>query len=78
MEFILKIYNASVETLRDSIAEFGDEIEVMELPRDNEGKGRDFRIRMRAEDPTIIFDTCAQFGRLGSVKVNDLKEGKDG
>lgn len=75
LEFILNMQTVSPETLRDSIVEFGEDLEVFPLPQDNEVKGRDFRIRIYTEDPAIIFDTCAQFGRLKSIRINELSEG---
>ena len=75
LEFILKIYNASVETLRDSVSELGEGLTILELPQDNGEKGRDFRICICTEDPTLVFDTCAEFGRLRSIKITDSKEG---
>ncbi|MFH1269806.1 MAG: hypothetical protein ABIH75_01930 [Candidatus Omnitrophota bacterium] len=69
LEFILNIENASMSTLRDSIIELGEDLEISQLPQDNGDKGRDFKICIHTEDPTIIFDTCAQFGRLRSVKI---------
>lgn len=71
LEFILNMQTVSLETLRDSIVEFGEDLEIFQLPQDNEVKARDFRIRIYTEDPIIIFDTCAQFGRLKSIKIDE-------
>jgi dihydroxyacetone kinase-like predicted kinase len=60
-----------METLKNSIVEFGEDLEILQLQQDDDVKGRDFKIRIYTEDPTIIFDTCAQFGRLKSIKVNE-------
>lgn len=62
--------NDSMETLKNSIIEFGQDLEICQLPQDSAIKGRDFKIRVYTEDPTVIFDTCAQFGRLKSIKVD--------
>jgi len=75
LEFILNMQTVSPETLKNSIVEFGEDLEIFPLPQDNDAKDRDFRIRIYTEDPTIIFDTCAQFGKIKSVKINDLSEG---
>jgi len=61
-----------METLKNSIVEFGEGLEISQIPQDNSIKSRDFKIRVYTEDPTIIFDTCAQFGRLKSIKVNEV------
>lgn len=68
LEFILNIQNASEETIRESISELGEALEISDC-RDNPDKGRNFKINIQTEDPTVIFDTCAQFGRIRSVKI---------
>ena len=75
LEFILNMQAASSETLRDSIVGFGEDLEIYQLPQDNDDKDRNFRIHIYTEDPTVIFDTCAQFGRLKSIRINELSEG---
>ncbi len=71
LEFILNMQAVSLEPLRNSIIEFGEGLEILQLPQDTDVKARDFRIRIYTEDPTIIFDTCAQFGRLKSIKIDE-------
>jgi len=71
LEFILNMQTVSPEALKNSIVGFGEDLEISQTPQDNDVKGRDFRIRIYTEDPTIIFDTCAQFGRLKSIKINE-------
>ncbi len=71
LEFILNMQAVSLEPLRNSIIEFGEGLEIFQLPEDSDVKGRDFRIRIYTKDPTIIFDTCAQFGRLKSIKIDE-------
>jgi len=89
LEFVLNIETVSVENLKNSLIEFGENLEISQLPRDNntkgkprpfcyeepsnseKGRGKDFKIRISTEDPTIIFDTCSQFGRLKSVKIRE-------
>ena len=66
-----------METLKNSIVEFGEDLEILQLQQDDDVKGRDFKIRIYTEDPTIIFDTCAQFVRLKSIKI-DEKHDKGG
>ncbi|MDD4894045.1 MAG: hypothetical protein PHW54_01860 [Candidatus Omnitrophica bacterium] len=71
LEFILDMQAASIDTLKNSIIEFGEDLEILQLPQDDAVKGRDFKICIQTEDPTIIFDTCAQFGRLKSIKIDE-------
>lgn len=61
----------SSEALKNSILEFGEDLEITQMPQDNDVKDKDFRIRIHTEDPTVIFDTCAQFGRLKSIKIDE-------
>jgi len=77
LEFILNMQTISLETLKNSIVEFGEDLEISQLSEGDNVKGRNFKIRIYTEDPTIIFDTCAQFGRLKSIKV-DEKHDKGG
>lgn len=61
---------ASPETLKNSLIEFGEDLEIVPLV-DSGATEKNFKIRIYTEDPTVIFDTCAQFGRLKSIKIND-------
>lgn len=70
--FTLNIQNnITVEVLRNSIIEFGEILEIYQVPEDITVKGTDFRISIRTEDPIIIFDTCSQFGKLKSIKIDE-------
>jgi len=71
LEFILNTYNTSAQILKNSLMEFGDSLEICQLPKEDAQEGENFKINIHTEDPTIIFDTCAQFGRIKSVKVNE-------
>jgi len=72
LEFTLNILQAvSLETLRNSLIEFGENLEIAQMPQDNDIKGNDFKIRIYTDDPTIIFDTCAQFGRMRAIKIDE-------
>ena len=73
LEFILNTHNAQVEIIKNSLTEFGDNLEISPLPKDDKEKGENFKINLHTEDPTIIFDTCAQFGRLKSVKISEAQ-----
>ena len=64
LEFTLIAKSIPIDNLRNSIIEFGRDLEI------SQGEG-EFNIRIDTEDPTIIFDTCAQFGRIKSVKVEE-------
>lgn len=70
LEFVLYIQDASAEMIKESIFEFGRDLEIVECD-DAIVRGKNFRVRINTDDPTLIFDTCAQFGRIKSVKVNE-------
>lgn len=74
LEFVLYIQDASAKMIKESISELGQDLEIVEC-QDNIVKGKNFRISINTQDPTLIFDTCAQFGRIKSVKVNQ-EEGR--
>jgi len=65
MEFILSTNRVSAQEINNYLAEFADKIEISPCA---EGE---FKVCLQADDPTIIFDTCAQFARIKSVKVNE-------
>ena len=71
LEFILNMKAVSSEALKNSILEFGEDLEITQMSQDNDAGDKDFRIRIYTEDPTIIFDTCAQFGRLKTIKIDE-------
>lgn len=71
LEFILHIHSVSMETIKSSLIEFGDNLEIVELEQNDVSKGRNLKVHISSQDPTIIFDTCAQFGRIKSVKIKD-------
>ena len=71
IEFILSTYESSTEVLKNSIVEFAEEIKISEVLGTSGTQARNFKINMRTEDPTLIFDTCAEFGRIKSVKIDE-------
>ena len=71
LEFILHAYDLTASVLEQRLREFGEDLEIFELSADNPEKGKNFRIHICSEDPTIIFDACAEFGRLKSVKIDE-------
>lgn len=68
LEFILHTLNTKAETLRSSLAEFGEDLEISQS-QDDKPSGRDFKVSMNTEEPTAVFDICSQFGRIRSIKV---------
>ncbi|MBM3249903.1 MAG: hypothetical protein FJZ09_03530 [Candidatus Omnitrophica bacterium] len=72
LEFILHSHNASVQSIRSSLAEFGEHCEISPLdPAASEGNN--FRVNMDTEEPAMVFDLCSQIGRIRSVKIDEIK-----
>jgi len=69
VEFILGTHQASLEAVRSSIQGLGEDLKVFQLPADGNDKGHNLKIHILTEDPTVIFDTCAGFGRIRTVKI---------
>lgn len=69
LEFIFTAYNASAEAIKNSLTEFGEGLEVIDC-QDSKTQAKNFKIKINAEEPTAIFDVCAQLGRIKSVKIS--------
>ena len=67
LEFILTTFNADPAAIRNALVEFGMELEI----NPSGASGKDFLVHIISEDPTMVFDVCAQFGRIVSVKVEE-------
>ena len=72
MEFILHAHVSSQAAIKSSLSEFAEKVEVGE-PANPGGTSSDFQVNIITEDPTLIFDTCSQFGRIKSAKINETK-----
>lgn len=68
--FILHTYNTDLEAVKNSLAEFGECLEISEV-LDPAQKGNNFKVSLNTQDPTLVFDVCAQFGRIRSIKVEE-------
>lgn len=73
LEFTLNTYNISAEALKNALVEFGEEINITECD-DPAVQGTSYKISLSAEEPTVVFDTCSQFGRIKSVKVEERRK----
>lgn len=73
LEFILDARDVTAELIREYLLDLGDKVEVSHLsdPAGDAGVGGHFKINVHTEDPTVIFDTCAELGRIQSVKVDE-------
>jgi len=71
LEFILHVHDTSMQDIRNSLIEFAQDIQICDMGSDAAGAGKDFKLNLKAQDPTMIFDLCGQFGRIRSVKVEE-------
>jgi len=70
LEFILHAKNSSLKAIKSSLAEFGDGLTISDS-RDQAESGN-YNVSLITEEPALIFDICSQFGRIRSIKVNEL------
>lgn len=69
LEFILHATDSSLKIIKSSLAEFGNELVVsVDL---GQPESCNYKVNMITEDPTLVFDLCAQLGRIRSVKVHE-------
>ena len=71
LEFILHAHNTSMQDISNSLIEFAQDIQICDMSPDASGAGKDFKLSLKAQDPTMIFDLCGQFGRIRSIKVEE-------
>lgn len=72
LEFTLHTYSSTARDLKTALTEFSQDLRVKEAGAPGQ-LGGDFAVRCLAEDPTLIFDICSQFGRIKAVKVDEIK-----
>jgi dihydroxyacetone kinase-like predicted kinase len=73
MEFILHVQKPCLEVVKNSLSEFGEGLEIADSCQHPDTKARNLKINIDTEEPTAIFDVCSQFGRIKSVKINEVK-----
>jgi len=69
LEFILHAKDSSPAIVRSALAEFGTDLMVEDFQKQSEESN--YKVNMVTEDPTLVFDLCAQLGRIRSVKVQE-------
>jgi len=67
LEFILHARGSSATIIKNSLAEFGEELKVSREPAESP----DFKVSMVTQEPVLVFDLCAQLGRIRSIKVHE-------
>ena len=72
LEFILQTsVNESHSTVKNYLLDWAGALDITECDQKDCAQTKIFKIRMRAQDPTIIFDACAKVGRIKSVKIDE-------
>lgn len=71
LEFVLHARNVSLEAVKNSFAEFGENLEIASQKEEMDN-GSNFKISIQTHDPTIIFDICSGFGRIKEIKVQEI------
>ncbi|MDD5109141.1 MAG: hypothetical protein PHC29_06515 [Candidatus Omnitrophica bacterium] len=69
LEFILHAKDSSPKIIKNTLAEFGNELTIVDCQKDTESCN--YKVNMITEDPTLVFDLCSQLGRIRSVKVQE-------
>lgn len=73
LEFILHTFNTPLSKVKSSLSEFGEGLKLS--PADsclNADAVKDIKINMNTNDPELIFDICSQFGRIKTVKIDEV------
>ncbi len=68
LEFILHAKDSSPKIIKNSLAEFGNELMISQ---EQQEESSNYKVSMITEDPTLVFDLCSQLGRIRSVKVHE-------
>jgi hypothetical protein len=71
VECILHTYDVADTELQQALSGCGEDLEILTMPQTDKEKGTNFKIQIFVDDPTIVFDACAEFGRIRSVKVEE-------
>jgi dihydroxyacetone kinase-like predicted kinase len=72
LEFTLHAYGTTAEGIRNALAEFAEAVVIALIPGDTP-QGEDYQVSLTTEEPQLVFDACAQFGRIRSIKIEEGK-----
>jgi len=73
LEFILNTYDTTPKMLEEAMRDLGEGLEITAADEISDTQAKNFIIRIQTHEPTIIFDACAQFGRIKSIKIDETK-----
>ncbi|MCU0665569.1 MAG: hypothetical protein MUF05_00505 [Candidatus Omnitrophica bacterium] len=72
LDFILHTYTATnLQAVKSALVEFAQAIQVAQIEENGLSRTDQYKISMTVEEPTIIFDICAQFGKIKSMKIEE-------
>jgi len=69
LEFVLSAQELSAEEIARLLHDLGEGLEIMPLPQCDTERSRNFKVHLTTQDPETVFDACAEFGRIKSVKI---------
>lgn len=69
LEFVLDVKGASAQEIEEALLDIAEGLEITRAEVISDA-ARGLKICLRTEDPALIFDTCSQFGKLKSVKID--------
>lgn len=65
------MYGDYAEAFKKALAPYADSLEIDPMPRADADRLRHYKVQILAIDPTIIFDMCAEYGRIKAVKIDE-------
>ncbi len=73
LEFVLAAAGISEQDLLDLLKDITEEVELSVLPQQGGERSLPYKVTACVQDPTIVFDACAEFGRIRSVKIEEVR-----
>lgn len=72
LEFTLSGCEINLIEVERLLRGLGDDLEIIPLPQCGSEREQNYKVQIVTQDPTIIFDACAEFGRIKSIKISDF------
>ncbi len=72
INFTLHAHGPTFKDIKNAFAEFAQELSIEEAPEQADG-AKDFKVGLVSDEPTSIFDICAQLGRIRQIKVDEIE-----
>ena len=71
LEFTLSTHDYSMDEIKECLLGLGESLEILPLPQCDTERARNYKIHLNVEDAMLVFDTCAQLGKIKSVRINE-------